>query len=255
MGIINLTPDSFYPGSRFLDNNGNPDLGRVSSQIFCMLEQGASIIDIGACSSRPGAIACAESEEWRRLEPAIRMISTDFPELLFSVDTSRSTIVERVYDIAGHFIVNDISAGEDDASMLDICGRLGLGYVAMHSRSDSWSMSSLKDYFRDFSCRAEDSGVKDWILDPGFGFGKTEVQNYELLSKLFELKQFGRRILVGISRKSMVYKPLGLSPDNCLSETQVLHFAALQSGADILRVHDVAQARRTIRLWELLNNR
>lgn len=265
MGIINLTPDSFYSGSRFLSERGVPDVGRVSSEVGAMLADGASIIDFGAFSSRPGVEYCGSDEEWRRLEPVIRRISADFPGLRFSVDTFNSEIVRRVFDMAGDFIVNDISAGEQDAAMLGLCGELGLGYIAMHKMGDSLTMDSLADYpdgvvrsvleyFKDFSLKASDAGLRDWILDPGFGFAKTVEQNYELLGALPLLKQVGRPILVGISRKSMVYKPFGLTPDTCLTETQVLHYAALLCGADILRVHDVAEAAHTVCIWQNLLN-
>lgn len=264
MGIINLTPDSFYSGSRFADERGVPDYGRVRAKVAGMLSEGASVIDFGASSSRPGADACSPSEEWSRLRPVISRLADDFPGLRFSVDTTSSEVVRRVYDMAGSFIVNDISAGEDDPEMLDLCGRLNLEYIAMHKRGTPGMMQTLAEYpdgvtaavlayFREFSAKAEDSGVADWILDPGFGFAKTLEQNYELLDNLELFKKFGRKILVGISRKSMVYKPLGLTPDTCLEETQALHLKAIQNGADILRVHDVAAAAKTVERSLLTN--
>ena len=247
MGIINLTPDSYYAPSR---------------HALSQLETGADIIDVGAVSTRPGAAEVPEDEEWKRLEPFLK----NFPEgTALSVDTFRSGIVERIADLLGRtFMVNDISAGEDDPAMLGTVARLGLEYVAMHKRGTPATMSSMcgyqggvtdavVSYFRDFTTRAEDAGVSDWVLDPGFGFAKTVSQSYQLLHDLGEFCQFGRRILVGISRKSMVYKPLGITPEESLPATQALHMEALMRGADILRVHDVEEARRTIALYRMLD--
>lgn len=258
MGIINLTPDSFFRGSRYLGGDGNPDTGRICDTVARMLDSGADIVDFGAVSSRPGADAVDIAEERRRLIPAIKEISARFPKLLFSVDTTRTDIVKEVYDIAGPFIVNDISAGEDDSEMLPLVGELSLQYIAMHRRGTPETMQNLtfypegvvaavNAYFGDFCRRAEDCGISDWILDPGFGFAKTVEQNYELLEALGEFKHFGKPILVGISRKSMVYAPFSGSPDDCLEHTRALHLKALESGADILRVHDVADAALTLK--------
>ncbi len=184
--------------------------------------------------------------------------------MTISVDTCWADVVERVNGLVGDFIVNDISAGEEDPKMLETVGRLGLAYVAMHKRgrpSEMQDMTSYDDvnedvlkYFMDFSIKAEKAGVVDWILDPGFGFSKTVDQNYELLRNLGRFRSVAgnRRILVGVSRKSMIYKPLGIGPEEALAPTQVVHLAALQNGADILRVHDVAEACRTVRLYRLL---
>lgn len=251
MGIVNLTPDSFYAGSRVRD---------VAATVEGMLRDGASIIDFGAVSTRPGAVGVTEKEEWARLEPALRAVREDFPGLRFSVDTTRSGIVRRTFEYAGPFIVNDISAGEEDTRMLSTVAACGLGYVAMHKRGTPETMQSLTDYpegvteavcryFEDFATRAEAAGVRDWILDPGFGFAKTVDQNYALLSDLWRLRRFDRPVLVGVSRKSMIYKPLGITPEDSLAATQVVQFKALEAGADILRVHDVAAARQTVQLY------
>lgn len=249
MGIVNLTDDSFYSGSRC----GNVEA--AMDRISLMLEEGADIIDIGACSTRPGFVPVGDEEEWRRLEPVLKALRVRWPSLPVSVDTYWSSVVERAYDVLGHFIVNDISAGEDDPAMLQTVGRLGLGYVAMHKKNDP-SVEAVRDYFMDFSMRAADAGIKDWILDPGFGFAKNVRQNYRLLSSLQELKTeycgHDPRILVGVSRKSMIYKPLGITPEEALSATQAVHMAALIGGADILRVHDVKEARETVLLWQNL---
>ncbi len=263
MGILNLTEDSFFAGSRMLRADGTLDERLFSGRVAAMLSEGAGILDLGAVSTRPGAAEVSFEEEWRRLEPALRLLRRDFPSARFSVDTTRSGIVERIYDLAGPFIVNDISAGEDDAAMLSTAARLGLSYIAMHKRGTPATMQSLTDYpagvvpavveyFRAFSSRADEAGLKDWILDPGFGFAKTVSQNYELLAGLPTFKEFGRPILVGVSRKSMIYKPLGITPEEALPATQVVHFKALEAGADILRVHDVAAAAQTVQLFQWL---
>ena len=263
MGILNLTGDSFFAGSRMLGLDGTFDEGLFCTRVAKMLSEGADILDLGAISTRPGAAEVSFEEEWRRLAPALRLLHRDFPSARFSVDTTRSGIVERIFDLAGQFIVNDISAGEDDAEMLSTAARLGLRYVAMHKRGTPASMQSMTDYpdgvvsavldyFREFSDRAAKAGLQDWILDPGFGFAKTVRQNYELLSGLSAFREFGKPILVGVSRKSMIYKPLGITPEEALPATQVVQFKALEAGADILRVHDVAEAVRTVQLFHCL---
>ena len=263
MGILNLTGDSFYAGSRLLDPDGRLDEAALVRRAEQMLLEGAGILDIGAVSTRPGAAAVSEQEEWRRLEPALRRLRREFPEAELSVDTTRSGIVSRVNGLIGPFIVNDISAGEDDPLMLPLVARLSLCYIAMHKRGTPETMQELtgypegivpavESYFEAFSRKAEDLGIRNWILDPGFGFAKTTEQNYRLLDGMTALKRFGRPVLVGVSRKSMIYKPLGISPDEALSATQAVHLRALDAGADILRVHDVAPARDTVALWRLM---
>ena len=171
-------------------------------------------------------------------------------------------MVVKAYDLIGPFIVNDISAGEDDPNMLPTVGRLGLEYVAMHKKGTPQTMQNLcryidvtaevLEYFNVFADKAEKAGIKDWILDPGFGFAKTIDQNYSLLADLGQFTALGYRILVGVSRKSMIYKLLGITPEESLPQTQVLHLAALERGADILRVHDVAEAARTVQVYRQL---
>lgn len=257
MGIINLTDDSYFAQSRC--SGAEDALKRVET----MLEQGAGIVDFGACSTRPGSAPVGVEEELRRLIPVLGEVRRVFPDVRISVDTYWAEVVRRVYDVTGDFIVNDISAGEDDSRMLGTVGRLGLEYVAMHKRGTPETMQSMTDYddvtssvvryFQDFSVRAEAAGVRKWILDPGFGFAKTVEQNYELLSNLNLLRRtygsLSPRILVGVSRKSMIYKPLGVLPEDALSATQAIHMAALMNGADILRVHDVAPALQTVSLY------
>lgn len=263
MGIVNITDDSYFSASRCLGSDGRPDMDAVILRIGRLIGEGADIIDIGACSTRPGSDPVGEDEEWKRLCPVIREMKVSFPDTTLSVDTYWASVVRKVHDLWGRFIVNDISAGEDDPEMLNTVGSLGLPYAAMHKRGTPKTMQSLCDYggdvtgevlryFAEFAEKAENAGVRDWILDPGFGFAKTVEQNYELLSGLDRFTAFGRKILVGISRKSMIYRKFGITPEESLPQTQVLHFAALQKGADILRVHDVAEAARTVELYRIL---
>lgn len=261
MGIINLTDDSYFADSRCSDVTSALD--RVAQ----MLAEGADIIDVGACSTRPGAEPVGAELEWCRIEPFLRAVVREFPEIRLSIDTYWSSVVRKAHALIGEFIVNDISAGEADPEMLPTVGELLLPYVAMHMRGDSISMQSLTDYdnvtaevvdyFKAFSVKADRYGIKNWILDPGFGFAKTVEQNYQLLSELNQFKSIScadgcaPRILVGVSRKSMIYKRFSITPEEALPATQVLHYKALLSGADILRVHDVEQARQTIELYRI----
>ena len=260
MGIVNLTDDSYFSRSRCLDSNGDIALAAKKSveKVGKMLEEGASIIDVGACSTRPGSEPVGQKEEWRRLEPALYSIKEKYPDVRISVDTYWSSVIRKTYDLIGDFIANDISAGEDDPDMLPLVADLGLEYVAMHKRGNSKTMTSLCDYddvtqavleyFREFASKASLLGIKNWILDPGFGFAKTIDQNYQLLRELDSFQEFNRPILVGISRKSMIYKYFGIGPEDSLPATQVLHYYAKEKGASIFRVHDVAEAARTLSL-------
>ena len=262
MGIVNINDDSFFGGSRC------PDVTSAMKRVEAMVAEGATIIDFGACSTRPGSEGIGADEEWRRLEPVLNEMKRQFPEVRLSVDTYWADVVQKVYQSFGDFIVNDISAGEDDPQMLPTVGRLGLQYVAMHKRGTPEVMQGntsynnlledILEYFKIFSKKAEKFGIYNWILDPGFGFSKTIHQNYNLLKGISCFKRITTsdhmpvRILVGVSRKSMIYKPFGISPEASLPSTQVLHFYALQNGADVLRVHDVAEAKRTIELYKIL---
>ncbi len=262
MGIVNLTDDSYFAPSRCLGTDGRSDMKKVLGRVSRMLEEGADIIDIGACSTRPGSEPVGEEEEWRRLEPVLKAIKDSFPDAVISIDTWWASVVEKAAGLIGPFIVNDISAGEDDPGMLPAVGRLGLQYIAMHKRGTPSTMQSLCNYgnvtsevlqyFRKFAERAEKAGIKDWILDPGVGFAKDIGQNWQLLRELEVLRTLGHRILVGVSRKSMIYRLFGITPEESLAQTQVLHFAALERGADILRVHDVAETARTIEAYRRL---
>ena len=257
MGIVNLTDDSYFAQSRCVG------IEQTLTRVGCMIDEGATIIDIGACSTRPGAVILGPELEWERLSGVLPEIRKSFPEILISIDTFWSDVVLKVYDQIGEFLVNDISAGEDDPGMLPLVGSLGLKYVAMHKRGTPQNMQSLTDYddvtgsvvayFKEFSQRAAENGIKEWILDPGFGFAKTIEQNYQLLTQLDHLSVLDRPVLVGVSRKSMIYKYFGITPEESLAATQVLHMKALQQGASILRVHDVTEAARTIALYRILD--
>lgn len=255
LGIVNLTDDSYFAPSRARTQEAF--LQRVGR----MFSEGMDIVDIGACSTRPGSVPVGAEEEWRRLEPALKALRTAFPDLPFSIDTYWADVVERVFDGFGPFVVNDISAGAFDPAMLPLVGRLGLPYIAMHMRGTPETMQTLTDYpegvteavlayFRRFAERADGAGVRDWILDPGFGFAKTVEQNWTLLQEMDRLREAGKPILVGVSRKSMIYRRFGITPEEALPATQVAHYMALERGATWLRVHDVAEARRTAAVFE-----
>ena len=254
LGIVNLTDDSYYAPSRAKSCEAFMDRVRT------LVAEGADIIDIGACSTRPGSQPVGAEEEWRRLEPALQALRSEFPELPVSIDTYWASVVEHVHDAIGPFIVNDISAGAYDGGMLPTVGRLGLPYIAMHLRGTPENMQSLTDYpdgvtaevlryFRAFAEQAAEAGISDWILDPGFGFAKTVEQNWTLLEEMDQLQELQKPILVGISRKSMIYRRFGITPEESLPATQVAHYMALQRGATYLRVHDVAEARRTVEIY------
>ncbi|UOG75178.1 dihydropteroate synthase [Hymenobacter tibetensis] len=252
MGILNLTPDSFFAGSRI---QAEDDLLRRAET---MLAAGAAILDLGGYSSRPGAEHISEDEEKRRLLPAVAAVRRAFPEAFLSVDTFRAAVATEAV-AAGADILNDISGGTLDADMLPTAGRLGVPYILMHLRGTPQTMTQhthyegdivleLVRYFRDKLAELRQHGVKDVVLDPGFGFAKTPAQSQELLRRLPELAVLGLPILAGLSRKSMVYKPLGLTPDAALTGTVAVNALAVLNGARLLRVHDVAEAVQTIQL-------
>lgn len=255
MGIVNLTDNSFFSASR---RNG----AAAVAAAWKLAEEGADVIDLGASSSRPGAEPVPEAEEWKRLAPVLQELAGS--GLRLSLDTTSSEVIRRAFDLYGPLMVNDISAGAADPQMLPTAARLGLPYIAMHMRGTPATMAALTDYpegivqavrqyFADFARKAEAAGLQEWILDPGYGFAKTLAQNWELLSRQHELKALGRPLLAGLSRKSMLYKPLGITPEDALPATMTANFIALQQGADWLRVHDIPAARQTValyRLWE-----
>lgn len=280
MGILNLTPDSFYAPSRLLKEDGNPDAEAVVARAQAMVADGATVLDLGACSTRPGFTDVGAEEEWRRLGPVLRPLRDALPDVILSIDTYQPEVVRRVYDAIGSFWVNDVSARPD---MICAAASLGLPYIAMHgftepdergrmpsgratysqvprsstgghTAPESGMSDAVFRFFEAFAEEAERKGLEEWMVDPGFGFGKTLEQNYEVFRDLERLQSFGRRILVGISRKSMIYKLLGCTPDEALPATQALHLAALDRGASILRVHDVLEASRTVAIWRALKN-
>lgn len=257
MGILNVTPDSFYDGGKH-----NTPAG-IIAQSEKILNEGATFIDIGAYSSRPGALPITEEDELSRIVPAIRSILKEFPKALISVDTFRSSVAKAAID-AGAVIINDISGGSLDAEMIPAVGEMKVPYILMHMRGNPENMQQqtsyqniTKDvnrYFSEKIAEARSFGINDIILDPGFGFAKTLEQNYELMNRL-ELLHFSELpILVGISRKSMIYKLLNSSPQAALNGTSVLNTIALQKGAHILRVHDVKEAIECIAITEQLKH-
>ncbi|MCF8373463.1 MAG: dihydropteroate synthase [Bacteroidales bacterium] len=257
MGILNITPDSFYDGGRFVQHE------KALQQVKQMLDEGAVFIDVGAVSSRPGAVLPDEVEELRRLIPVIRFVKESFPEARFSVDTFRSGVVQELFNCFGPFMVNDISAGEFDKSMFATVANLGLPYCMMHIQGKPQTMQEnpiynnlVQDILKYFALRVEKLkllGVSDIIIDPGFGFGKSLDHNFELLQKLDHFKIFELPVMVGLSRKSMIYNLLGSNPDMALNGTSILHGLALERGANILRVHDVKEAMECIRLVQKVN--
>ena len=256
MGIVNLTDDSFYDGGKY---NCLESAKRRIEEIVC---QKADIIDLGACSTRPGAELVPVEEEIRRLIPAIRFVKSEFPNVPISIDTVWSEVCIAAIN-EGADIINDISGGSFDEKMFDTVASLQVPYILTHTPAKPDCMQKSTNYnnlFMDickyFSERLERLrmlGVKDIVLDLGFCFGKTIEQNYELLSRQKEFEIFNLPILTGISRKSMIYKPLDKTPEEVLNETSFLHAFALQNGANILRVHDVAIAKNCIKLFNLYN--
>lgn len=252
MGILNVTPDSFYAGSR---QQTEKDIINRASQI---LDEGASIIDIGAYSSRPDAENISPEEEMRRLRNGLEIIHRQYPGSVLSVDTFRADVARMCVEEYGAAIINDISAGEMDPQMFGTIARLGVPYIIMHMQGTPQNMQMnphydhlLKEIFYYFSEKVQklrDLGVKDIVLDPGFGFGKTLEHNYQLMNHLEEFSLFELPLLVGVSRKSMIYKLLGGTPDDALNGTTVLDTVSLLKGADILRVHDVKVAVETVKI-------
>ena len=258
MGIINITSDSFYHGSQFRLKR------RIYKRAKEIIQQGGAVIDIGACSTRPGAKLVTEDEELKRLSKAAAVIRKHFPEAILSVDTFRASVARRMVTDFSASIINDISAGEMDKMMFETVADLGVPYIAMHMQGTPETMqvnptyeNLIKDVFKYFATKTEELGrlgVKDIVIDPGFGFGKTIEHNYTLLNNLDAFRIFNLPILVGLSRKSMIYKPLEAKPTTSLNGTSVLNTIALLKGAKILRVHDVKEAVEAIKLTELCIN-
>lgn len=257
MGILNLTPDSFYAGSR---KQTEKEIADRTNQI---MEEGGSIIDVGAYSSRPGAADVSAAEEMERLRKGLPAIFREQPEAVVSVDTFRADVARMCVEEFGVAIINDISAGEMDRNMFPVVARLGVPYVMMHMQGTPQDMQRhphydhlLKEvlyYFSEKIQRLRDLGAKDLIVDPGFGFGKTLAHNYELLAQMDELSIFELPVLVGVSRKSMIYNLLGGTSEDALNGTTAVNMVALLKGADILRVHDVKPAVEAVKIASALN--
>ena len=256
MGILNVTPDSFYSDSR---KQTEADISICAARI---LEEGGRIIDIGAYSSRPNAEHISAEEEMHRLRVGLEIVTRNHPDAILSVDTFRADVAEWCVKEFGVAIINDISAGEMDDRMFETIAQLGVPYIMMHMQGTPQSMQSephydnlLKDVFLYFAKKVQqlrNLGVKDIILDPGFGFGKTVDHNYELMAHLEEFRQFELPLLVGVSRKSMIYKLLEGTPQDSLNGTVVLNTVALLKGAHLLRVHDVREAVEAVKITEKL---
>jgi dihydropteroate synthase len=256
MGILNVTPDSFFDGGKYKTEK------KILERAEEILKEGATIIDIGAISTRPGSGGASTKEELERLLPACMSVKKHFPEAFVSIDTYRSWVAMKVIEDCGPCIVNDISGGNFDDHMFDTIGKMGVPYILMHIQGSPLVMQenpTYEDVVRDISRfftdrvkRLTKAGVKDVIIDPGFGFGKTMEHNYELLNRLDAFKVFQLPLMVGISRKSMIYKLLETTPDGALNGTSVLNTMALLGGADILRVHDVKEAVETVKIFEKL---
>ncbi|MGE5107481.1 MAG: dihydropteroate synthase [Sphingobacteriales bacterium] len=252
MGILNITPDSFYSSSRFNDT------AIVLQKAEKMLQDGAAILDIGGQSTRPGSVRITADEELKRVIPAIENIIKNFPETIISIDTYQSSVAKEAIE-AGASMINDISSGDMDKEMISTVASLHVPYICMHMKGTPDSMQQdptyddiakeVLDYFIHKLARCKEAGINDIIIDPGFGFGKTIQHNFQLLKKLEVLKILGKAVLAGLSRKSTIYKTLGITADEALNGTTVLNTIALINGATILRVHDVKEAVEAITLF------
>lgn len=254
MGILNVTPDSFFDGGKYKTEK------KVLKRAEDILEQGGSIIDIGALTTQPGSDAISTKEEIDRLLPAVKAVKKNFPDAFISIDTYRSWVALKVIEDCGPCMVNDVSGGNFDPHMFDTVGKLGVPYVLMHMQGTPLKMQENPEYediIREISLfftervkQLTKAGVKDVIIDPGFGFGKTLEHNYELLNRLDSFKVFQLPLMIGVSRKSMIYKLLKSNPEEALNGTSVVNTLALMGGADILRVHDVKEAVEAVRIFE-----
>lgn len=257
MGILNITPDSFYDGG----SNKNPDA--VLKHVEQMLNDGATFIDVGAYSSRPGATDISEDEELHRILPVINLILKNFPETILSIDTFRSRVAKKCMQV-GSAMINDISAGQLDPKIMDVAAEFKAPFIGMHMKGTPQTMSKMTEYndlvkevlfhFSDRIAVAKEKKINDFIVDPGFGFAKTTEQNFNLLYHLGLLKHLKKPILAGVSRKSMIYKTLKVTAKEALNGTTALHMIALEKGANILRVHDVKEAMECVQLFLAYKN-
>lgn len=256
MGILNLTPNSFFDGGKYANDTS------VLKQVEQLLLDGADFIDVGAYSSKPNAEFVSAQEELERLIPMLKSIVKEFPKALLSIDTFRSEVAKQALE-AGAAMINDISAGSLDEKMMETVAAFQVPFIMMHLRGTPQTMMKLTDYedvvkdvlfyFSEKIATARRFGINDLIVDPGFGFAKNVEQNYEILQKLDLFSSLDVPVLVGISRKSMIYKPLQTTPDKALNGTTALHMMALTKGAKILRVHDVKEAVECVHLFSLMN--
>jgi dihydropteroate synthase len=251
MGILNLTPDSFYDGGKYSNEND------IILQTSKMLEEGATFIDVGAYSSRPGAKHISEEEELQRIAPIVKLLVLKFPEIILSIDTFRSEVAKKCIEL-GAAIINDISAGEMDVTMMKTIGELKVPYIMMHMKGTPQNMQKnpvyknvtedVLYYFSEKIALARSYAINDLIIDPGFGFGKTQEHNFKILSELELFKNIELPLLIGLSRKSMIYKTLQTNAKDALNGTTSLNTISLLKGANILRVHDVKEAIECIKL-------
>ncbi|MDP9082005.1 MAG: dihydropteroate synthase [Bacteroidota bacterium] len=254
MGIINLTPDSFFAGSR------KQGIDAALQQAEKMLTEGADFLDLGAYSSRPGADDISMQEETDRLLPVVEAMASGFPEAILSIDTFRSPVAEAAIRAGAH-IINDISGGQLDADMFATVARLQVPYILMHMRGNPQNMQQLTnyedifgevyDYFANRYYQLKQLGVHDVVIDPGFGFAKTPEQGYALMNRLQDFDMLGLPVLAGISRKKMIYGQLSITAAEALNGTTALNTIALTKGANILRVHDVKEAVEAVKIWEM----
>lgn len=257
MGILNITPDSFFDGGTLTHEKA------LLSKVACMLSEGATFLDIGGYSSRPGASHISEKEELERVLPAIEVIVKEFPEAILSIDTFRSKVARRCIE-AGASMVNDISAGDLDANMFPTIAEFQVPYIMMHMKGTPESMNQMASYqnvtrevvytLSKKLAEGRSLGINDLIVDPGFGFAKTRAHNFEMLDHLEQFSYLEVPLLVGLSRKSMIYKTLDTSPEEALNGSTVLHTIALLKGANILRVHDVKEAMECVKLTQNFKN-
>lgn len=255
MGILNVTPDSFSDGGKYRS------VDAALLQAKKMIAEGVDIIDVGGYSSRPGAAEVSIHEELDRVIPVLERLSIEL-DVVLSIDTFRAVVAKQAIEAGAH-IVNDISAGDDDVTMIPTVAELGVPYIAMHKKGLPQSMqdnpqygdvvAEVYDYLKQKKKQCVDAGIHDVILDLGYGFGKTLEHNYELLRRLTEFQEIGAPILTGVSRKSMVFRALGINASEALNGTTFLHAYALQGGSSILRVHDVKEAVECVKLWKRVN--
>lgn len=258
MGILNITPDSFYTGSRYIADE------EILKAAIEMLDDGADILDVGGYSSRPGAKDISPEEESKRVLKAIKLINRELPQAIISVDTFRADIARQAVVECGASMINDISGGDADNKMFSVLENMNVPYIMMHMKGNPGTMQNnpvyedvvadILKWFGERIFKLKSAGVRDLIIDPGFGFGKTIDQNFELLKRLGDFSIAGLPVLVGVSRKSMIWKTLNITADVALNGTTALNAVALFNGADILRVHDVKEAVQTIKLVRKIKN-